>query len=514
MSESKLRKIIFLCSALFLALIFTYLPSVFAKKTTFVLSDKYYNSQTILPQQVLNYTSKPNQYYKLYLKNQLVAIISDYQKILNAIKSEYKKNYAQRYPNMALDMLDDFSITKENVYYQVADIDENIISYLKNGHLGLKTNVVEFITENGVYDYIYVKDISTFKKAQQRFLLNFISEDALNSFKKGENLKELEKPNTSRDIGYTIKEKINIREAVAKPKDIFWHEKDIYEFLCYGRNKKREYYTVQDGDTLAGIGALNRDMSAKQLKMLNPDIIKDVNQVLKKGTSINVTYYTSPLTITVIKERLVEEVINPPAPIYIEDSNYAQGEEKNDVAEKKGIKSVLYEEKWINGVHQASGNTKRYSIIKESAVQAVIRVGTKPLPNIGTGNFIWPIDNVSITCGWACYPGHTGTDLQNMYNRYDNVYAADNGTVEAVDYDSISGNYIIINHNNGYQTYYGHLNVPAFPKVGATVSRGQIIGQIGMTGFATGPHTHFEIRINGTKVDACTIMPCETVPWR
>lgn len=66
------------------------------------------------------------------------------------------------------------------------------------------------------------------------------------------------------------------------------------------------------------------------------------------------------------------------------------------------------------------------------------------------------------------------------------------------------GTYIIIDHGNGKSTLYGHLSGLAKIKIDDTVSQGQTIGYVGSTGFSTGPHLHFECRVNGTKVDPMT----------
>ena len=58
------------------------------------------------------------------------------------------------------------------------------------------------------------------------------------------------------------------------------------------------------------------------------------------------------------------------------------------------------------------------------------------------------------------------------------------------------GNYICINHNNGYHTCYAHMS-KRNATVGQTVARGQIIGYVGQSGWATGPHLHFEVWVNG-----------------
>ena len=67
-------------------------------------------------------------------------------------------------------------------------------------------------------------------------------------------------------------------------------------------------------------------------------------------------------------------------------------------------------------------------------------------------------------------------------------------------YNSVYGNVIIINHGNNIQTFYAHLD-KTLVKKGQDVKAGDVIGKMGSTGLSTGPHLHFEIRINGEHVD-------------
>lgn len=79
------------------------------------------------------------------------------------------------------------------------------------------------------------------------------------------------------------------------------------------------------------------------------------------------------------------------------------------------------------------------------------------------------------------------------------IYSVANGKVIKAAYDSYSGNHILIDHGSGVVTYYGHCS-SMIVSAGATVSQGQVIGYVGSTGVVTGPHLHFEIRVNGTQV--------------
>lgn len=80
------------------------------------------------------------------------------------------------------------------------------------------------------------------------------------------------------------------------------------------------------------------------------------------------------------------------------------------------------------------------------------------------------------------------------------IYAAAAGTVTSAGYSGNAGNLIIINHGNGFQTYYMHCN-KIFVKAGQQVSKGQNIAEVGTTGNSTGPHLHFQVMSGGTPVN-------------
>lgn len=98
---------------------------------------------------------------------------------------------------------------------------------------------------------------------------------------------------------------------------------------------------------------------------------------------------------------------------------------------------------------------------------------------------------------------HLAIDIEGNYNSP--VYAADNGRVEAVGWGRGYGNRIIVNHGNGLKTLYAHES-KMFVRVGDSVSRGQTIGMVGCTGWCTGAHVHFEVFVNGSKVNPLTYL--------
>jgi murein DD-endopeptidase MepM/ murein hydrolase activator NlpD len=99
---------------------------------------------------------------------------------------------------------------------------------------------------------------------------------------------------------------------------------------------------------------------------------------------------------------------------------------------------------------------------------------------------------------------HTGVDWSAPTGTP--IYAAGNGVVEKADWESGYGKFVLIRHNNGYETAYGHMTAYARGiEEGKKVRQGQVIGFVGSTGLSTGSHVHFEIRINGRFVDPMRI---------
>ncbi|HSM24954.1 MAG TPA: M23 family metallopeptidase [Anaerolineaceae bacterium] len=122
----------------------------------------------------------------------------------------------------------------------------------------------------------------------------------------------------------------------------------------------------------------------------------------------------------------------------------------------------------------------------------------------GSGTFIWPTNNRFIS-GNDYWSGHLAIDIGAMTG--DNVYAADSGVV--VYAGGISGGYgnmVMIDHGNGYQTLYAHLN-SINTRCGASVYQGGVIGYAGSTGNSTGAHLHFEVRFMGGFLNPHYVLP-------
>lgn len=127
--------------------------------------------------------------------------------------------------------------------------------------------------------------------------------------------------------------------------------------------------------------------------------------------------------------------------------------------------------------------------------------------SIGDIKFIWPCPasaRITSKFGARSSPtegassNHKGIDVGAPTGS--NILAAAGGTVVVSTYSYSAGNYVMINHGGGVYTVYMHAS-KLLCKVGDTVKQGQVIAKVGSTGYSTGPHLHFGIRVNGTYVN-------------
>ncbi len=126
-----------------------------------------------------------------------------------------------------------------------------------------------------------------------------------------------------------------------------------------------------------------------------------------------------------------------------------------------------------------------------------VSIYSGPIPEAsrkGTGRFVWPVTGHITSLFGQLVQGkpHRGLDIGAWMGAP--VVASDSGYVAFAGWDRTGyGNLVIINHGNGFVTYYGHMS-KIFVKRGQSVAQGQRIGSVGCTGNCTGPHLHFEIR--------------------
>lgn len=172
--------------------------------------------------------------------------------------------------------------------------------------------------------------------------------------------------------------------------------------------------------------------------------------------------------------------------------------------EKKKAEDLLAEiEKDQKALEEEQKAIDAKMTVAKAQLDALIAAETKK--DVGSkyvgGGFKWPAPGYGhITSPYGMRWGklHKGIDIGSPMGA--KIVASNEGKITTSAYNSSYGNYVIINHGGGYMTVYAHLS-KRLVSVGQYVAKGQTIGLCGSTGHSTGPHLHFEIRVNGTAVN-------------
>ena len=131
---------------------------------------------------------------------------------------------------------------------------------------------------------------------------------------------------------------------------------------------------------------------------------------------------------------------------------------------------------------------------------------------VSSYGFSWPCTARALTCPFGprvhpitgVYSNHSGVDIGASYGSP--IYACASGTVTTATYGTAYGYYVTINHGNGFSTLSGHM-IRYTVSSGDYVTRGEIIGYVGSTGWSTGPHLHLTMYHNGTLVNPLDYLP-------
>lgn len=171
-------------------------------------------------------------------------------------------------------------------------------------------------------------------------------------------------------------------------------------------------------------------------------------------------------------------------------------------------------------VTPTSGAPGRYSLaLTLSDTSAPVTPGATPLPQptvavsdvtaaiAAQGLFQWPTPRREIS-GWTFHdpgnPRHIGLDI--AARMWDPIVAVADGVVIFAEWGGGYGNLVIVDHGNGWRSYYAHL-AEIVVEVGQEVRQGELLGGAGSTGNSTGPHLHFELRYQGRPVDPHLYLP-------
>ena len=357
---------------------------------------------------------------------------------------------------------------------------------------------------------IYTLDPEIFSKAIEEIITIFVDEVDYQNYKE----------NTQRDIVGTgslienvyIEEDITYKaQNVSVEEKIYTNSTDLSAYLLYGDTYTEKTVKVKPGDSIESLSFENQ-ISVQEFLIFNEKYTSRDN-LLVPNTDVIISNVDPKIQVVVEYYEVVDK--NTDFTVQEQyDENLTQGSVVVTQEGKNGLERVSQNVKSVNG-EIAYVDPVGKEVIK-SAVPKVISIGTKFIPNVGsTASWGWPTNSGYTFSSYYGYRlavfgegnFHSGIDIAGT-GYGSNVYAANNGVIETMKYTYSYGNYIMINHNNGFYTVYAHMaGFAPNLSVGSTVSRGQVIGYVGSSGWATGPHLHYEIR-------TCAQYSCITNPLR
>ena len=266
----------------------------------------------------------------------------------------------------------------------------------------------------------------------------------------------------------------------------------------HGEEQGAVYYTVQQGDTPWTVAG-SFGISVDELQAQNPQ--QDFSSSFYVGDVLTISQAMPYLQVKRTPVSTYQETI-PYSTEEQEDEDLAFGTTKVVQEGAEGLAEVTQQQVFYGDSSTPSETTIIDRVVVQEPVTKIIAKGKKlangDLASTGSGTLMWPVPGYTYVSRWmSSY--HKGADICAPYGTP--IYAADSGVVTTAGYHYSYGNYVIINHGNGYQTLYAHasrLNV----HVGQAVSQGDVIAYVGSTGNSTGNHCHFEVYVNGVRRSA------------
>ena len=457
-----------------------------------------------------NVSKTPKTVYRVYLKGESLGLINSKKELEEYIDNKqeiikHKFNVNKVYVPSDLDIKkeitysNDIKTTKE-IYDKIKDISPFTVSgyLIKIKQLNTKDSNGKII--KGKTLKLYVIDKKIFKKSIETTVKSFIPEE---SYEKYANDDQSEIVDTGKIIeNIFIKNKITItKQKIPVDEKIYLDEGELSKFLLFGTTDDQATYVVQSGDTIADV-SFNNKISTEEFLIANPDL-SDENSLLTEGQVVTLGILNPQFSVVEEDHIVKDEESNYPSET-IEDSNKCNNVTEVTQAGVKGLNRVTQKIQKING-ETTNTVTVNTEILKE-ATKEIITKGTKNCAPAGwsggygnlivtKGMFGWPATCSTVSSGFGYRWGtlHDGTDIAGC-GYGSNIFAAESGTVYVVGYKYDNGQYITIAHDNGYYTMYAHLcSGCVYVKQGDRVQRGQPIGGMGQTGFATGVHLHYAI---------------------
>ena len=438
----------------------------------------------------------PNNYYQVYLDNKVLGVIKSKKKLEDYIDKRgdyYKKKYKVKkvYAPNGIEIKK--LVTYNDKVLSVREVYKKIEKKKPFTIRGYKFEIKDGKKKNT----IYTTRESIFKDSVTDTIKTFVGTDSYEKYKN----KTQGKINTTGRIieNIYLDNDISIKsDNISVEEKIYTDKTSLTNYLLYGSNTNKKTYTIDTGDTIETVAFKNK-VSTEEFLISNPSF-NSANSLLFPGQQV-VIEETNPQIKVVVEEHVVQDVKSSYKTEIKYNSSIVRGDEKVIQEGVDGLERVTQEEKRVNGTLVYVDPKSKQELTP--SVSKIIEKGDKYVPTVGSkSNWAWPTNSgYTISSGYV-YRINPVSGAREIHAAIDisgtgygsPIYAVTNGVVSESSYRYQDGNYVCINHNNGYYTCYAHMARKAVA-AGQTVDRGQIIGYVGQSGWATGPHLHYEVWI-------------------
>ena len=453
------------------------------------------------------YTSKaPKELYRVYLKGESIGLIESKKELEDYIDKK-QKEIKKKFDVDKVYLPEDLDIEKEKTYDNDISSVKKIYNKIKNispftikGYAikikGVDTESGDGKKIKGKTQTIYVLDKKVFEDAVDNIVHSFVSEEDYKKYESGDQ-EEIKETGKIIERIY-IDNKITIRKAnIPVDETIYQDTNTLSRYLMFGTTKDQKKYTVKEGDTISQI-SLNNKIATEEFLIANPEFTSE-NTLLYPGQEV---------TIGILKPqfKVVEEdhVVQDQETNYQTETQYDNSKEIGySKVKQKGVKGVTRYTQKIKKVNGETISVANVSdeVIKKPVNEIIVKGGKKSsYTGYGTvvatpGEWGWPAtcSSVSSPFGYRWGTLHDAIDIAGC-GYGSNIFAAKDGVVVQSSYKYDNGEYVTIDHGNGYYSLYAHMvSGSRRVRVGDYVVKGQVIGSMGMTGAATGVHVHFAI---------------------
>ena len=436
--------------------------------------------------------------YKVYLEDEVIGIIDSKEKLDDYIDKQNTK-YKEQYKVDKVYSPKGLEVKKVSTYSKSIDTIEDVYNkILQREPFTISGYEFNIKTDDKVIT-IYTLKEETFKNAINNIIETLVGKEEYQEYKNKNQSQIITTGSIIEDI--YVEENITMKQTnISVSEDIYLDESELSKYLLFGTTEAQKTYTVKIGDTIEEV-AFNNKISVEEFLISNPTFTSSKN-LLFPGQIVTIGI-TNPQISVVVEKYVVED-----KEIKYQ-TEYQYDPDKNKYYEQKiqngsnGLERVSQRTKSVNGILEAVESISKEEL--QPAINEIVIKGKKEVSGVGdTKNWLWPTNSGwTITSGWT-YRINPVSGSREIHKAIDiagtgygsPIYAVTNGVVSEVASRTQDGNYVCINHNNGYYTCYAHMakqNV----KVGEFVERGTVIGFMGHSGWATGTHVHFEVWING-----------------